>query len=241
MTLKLETAMLMAAGLGKRMRPLTATRPKPLIRVAGQALLDHALDKVEAAGICRSVVNVHYLADAVDAHLQARARQTGATYLVSDERAKLLETGGGLVKALPLIGYKPFLCINADILWLDGPTDAISALSARWDPEIMDALLLLIPFARANGYPGRGDFHMDSRGRISRRKAGRIAPFVYCSVQILSPKLIVDPPSEVFSTGVFWDRAIAAGRAYGMSHTGSWYDVGTPQAIPLVEAGIASG
>ncbi|MBT2189307.1 nucleotidyltransferase family protein [Sphingobium nicotianae] len=240
MTLRLDIAMLMAAGLGKRMRPLTVTRPKPLVRVAGQALIDHALDKVEAAGIRRSIINVHYLADSIEAHLQARARQTGADYVISDERGKLLETGGGLVKALPLIGDKPFLCVNADVLWVDGPTDAISALCARWNPAIMDALLLLIPFARANGYPGRGDFHMDPQGRISRRKSGRVAPFVYCSVQILSPRLIVDPPSDIFSTGVFWDRAIAAGRAYGLAHTGMWFDVGTPQAIPLVEAAIAS-
>lgn len=241
MTLKLETAMLMAAGLGKRMRPLTATRPKPLIRVAGQALLDHALDKVEAAGIRRSVVNVHYLADSIEAHLKARAVTTGADYLISDERAKLLETGGGLVKALPLLGDKPILCVNADVIWVDGPVDAITALAQRWDPEVMDVLLLLIPFSRANGYPGRGDFHMDAQGRISRRKPGRVAPFVYCSVQIISPKLIADPPTDVFSSNVFWDRAIAAGRAYGLSHTGMWFDVGTPQAIPLVEAGIASG
>ena len=170
-----------------------------------------------------------------------RAKRTGADYVISDEREKLLETGGGLVKALPLIGDKPFLCVNADVLWVDGPTDAISALSARWDPEIMDALLLLVPFARANGYPGMGDFHMDADGKISRRKSGRVAPFVYCSVQILSPKLIVDPPADMFSTGIFWDRAIAAGRAYGLSHGGMWYDVGTPAAIPLVEAGIADG
>lgn len=241
MTIKLEMAMLMAAGLGKRMRPLTTTRPKPLVRVAGKALIDHALDKVEAAGITRSVVNVHYLAGSIEAHLEARAKRTGANYIISDEREKLLETGGGLVKALPLLGDKPFLCVNADVLWVDGPTDAISALSARWDPEIMDALLLLVPFARANGYPGMGDFHMDSDGRISRRKSGRVAPFVYCSVQILSPKLIVDPPADMFSTGIFWDRAIAAGRAYGLSHGGMWYDVGTPAAIPLVEAGIADG
>jgi len=241
MTLKLETAMLMAAGLGKRMRPLTATRPKPLIRVAGQALLDHALDKVEAAGIRRSVVNVHYLADSIEAHLKARASTTGSDYLISDERAKLLETGGGLVKALPLLGDEPILCVNADVIWVDGPVSAITALAQRWDPEVMDVLLLLIPFSRANGYPGRGDFHMDAQGRISRRKPGRVAPFVYCSVQIISPKLIADPPADVFSSNVFWDRAIAAGRAYGLSHTGLWFDVGTPQAIPLVEAGIAGG
>ena len=241
MTLHLETAMLMGAGLGKRMRPLTATRPKPLIKIAGQPLIDHALDKVEAAGIRRTVVNVHYLADSIEAHLKARAVKTGAEYLVSDERDLLRDTGGGLVKALPLIGDKPFLCINTDIVWLEGPTSAVSALCERWDPAIMDALLLLVPFARATGYPGRGDFHMDAHGRLSRRKPGRVAPFVWCCVQILSPKLLVDPPSDVFSTNVFWDRAIAAGGAYGMTHSGLWFDVGTPDAIPLVEAGLAGG
>jgi len=241
MSIRLETAMLMAAGLGKRMRPLTATRPKPLIRVGGKPLLDHALDRVEAAGIRRSVVNVHYLADSIEAHLKARARRTGADYVISDERARLRETGGGLVKALPLLGDKPFLCVNADVLWVDGPVNAIAALAERWDPAIMDALLLVVPFARATGYPGMGDFHMDAQGRITRRKPGRVAPFVYCSLQIISPALIVDPPGDVFSTGLFWDRAIAAGRAYGLSHSGLWFDVGTPQAIPLVEAAISDG
>jgi MurNAc alpha-1-phosphate uridylyltransferase len=241
MSIQLDTAMLMAAGLGKRMRPLTATRPKPLVRVAGQALIDHALDRIEDAGIRRTVVNVHYLADAVEAHLQARARQTGADYPVSDERAKLLETGGGLVKALPLLGDAPFLCANSDNLWINGPGDSIKLLASRWDDAQMDALLLVIPHARATGHRGLGDFHLDPQGRLSRRKSGRVAPFVYTGVQIISPRLIQDPPSDVFSTNIFWDRAIAQGRAYGMTHSGLWFDVGTPEAIPLVEAGIADG
>jgi MurNAc alpha-1-phosphate uridylyltransferase len=241
MSTNLDTAMLMAAGLGKRMRPLTATRPKPLVRVAGQALIDHALDRIEDAGIRRTVVNVHYLADAVEAHLQARARQTGADYPVSDERAKLLETGGGLVKALPLLGDAPFLCANSDNLWINGPGDSIRLLASRWNDDEMDALLLVIPHARATGHRGLGDFHMDVQGRLSRRKAGRVAPFVYTGVQIISPRLIKDPPADVFSTNIFWDRAIAQGRAYGLAHSGLWFDVGTPEAIPLVEAGIADG
>lgn len=241
MSIRLETAMLMAAGLGKRMRPLTATRPKPLIRVAGQALIDHALDRIEEAGIRRTVVNVHYLADAVEAHLHARARQTGADYLISDERTKLLETGGGLVKALPMIGEAPFLCANSDNIWINGPVDSIRALAERWNGDEMDALLLVVPHARAIGHKGLGDFHMDAQGRLGRRKPGRIAPFVYTGVQILSPKIVRDPPSDAFSTNIFWDRAIAQGRAYGLSHNGMWFDVGTPQSIPLVEAGIADG
>lgn len=237
----IETAMLMAAGLGKRMRPLTATRPKPLIRVAGQALIDHALDRVEEAGIRHTIVNVHYLADAIEAHLKSRAKRTGADYVVSDERALLLETGGGLIKALPLLGEKPFLCANSDNLWINGPVDSIGALAGRWDDETMDALLLMVPHARASGHNGSGDFRMDQHGRLSRRGPGKIAPFVFTGVQILSPRLIVDPPSEVFSTNIFWDRAIATGRAYGFVHPGLWFDVGRPESIQLVEAEIGNG
>lgn len=241
MSLRLETAMLMAAGLGKRMRPLTATRPKPLIQVAGQPLIDHALDRIEEAGIRRTVVNVHYLADAIEAHLRARAKRTGAEYIISDERVQLLETGGGLVKALPLLGDQPFLCAASDNLWLNGPFDSIRQMAALWDPAIMDVLLLMVPHAHATGHKGPGDFHMDGMGRVTRRRPGRMAPFVFTTLQIISPALIADPPSDHFSTNIFWDRAIAAGRAYGMVHSGLWFDVGTPEAIALVEAGIANG
>lgn len=241
MSAVIETAMLMAAGLGKRMRPLTATRPKPLVRVAGQALIDHALDRIEEAGIRRTIVNVHYLADAIEAHLKSRAKRTGADYVISDERALLLETGGGLVRALPLLGDKPFLCANSDNLWINGPVDSIRALAHRWDDEAMDALLLMVPHARATGHKGAGDFRMDPRGRLSRRLPGKIAPFVFTGVQIISPRLIVDAPAPVFSTNVFWDRAIASGRAYGFAHPGLWFDVGTPESLPLVEAAIGSG
>lgn len=241
MSTVLTTAMLMAAGLGKRMRPLTATRPKPMIRVAGQPLIDHALDRIEEAGIVRTVVNVHYLPDAIEAHLAARARRTGATYVTSDERSRLLETGGGLIKALPLLGDGPFLCANSDNLWTNGPVDSIRILASHWDDATMDALLLMVPHARASAHRGQGDFHMDALGRLSRRRSGRVAPFVFTGVQILSPRLIVDPPAEVFSTNIFWDRAIAAGRAYGLVHAGLWFDVGSPEALPLVEAGLASG
>lgn len=242
MSTALDTAMLMAAGLGKRMRPLTATRPKPLVKVAGQPLIDHALDRIEAAGISRIVVNVHYLADTVKAHLQSRERRRAdVAYLVSDERERLLETGGGLMKAAPLLGDRPFLCANSDNIWLDGPQDSIRMLAARWDEARMDALLLLVPHARAHCHRGMGDFHMDAQGLLSRRRPGRVAPFVFTGVQILSPRLLVDPPGDVFSTNIFWNRAIAAGRAYGMSHQGLWFDVGTPAALPIVEAVIAGG
>ena len=237
----LDTAMLMSAGLGKRMRPLTVTRPKPLVQVAGQALMDHALDRIEEAGVRRTIVNVHYLPDAIEGHLAARAGKTGADYVISDERPLLLETGGGLVKALPLLGDKPFLCANSDNLWTNGAVDSIRQLAERWNDDEMDALLLMVTHARATGHKGPGDFHMDQLGRLSRRKPGKLAPFVFTGVQILSPRLIKDPPGEVFSTNIFWDRAIAAGRAYGLTHQGLWFDVGTPEAIPLVEAGIADG
>lgn len=235
-----ETAMVMAAGLGKRMRPLTATRPKPLVEVAGRTLLDHVFGRLRSAGVKRAVVNVHYLADALEAHLKNRV--SGIEVVISDERTKLMETGGGLVQARALIGDKPFLVVNSDNLWIDGPTDAIHMLAAQWDDAKMDALLLLVPLARAHNHGGQGDFHLAADGRITgRRKPGRVAPFVYTGVQILSPRLIADWPEGPFSTMLFWERAIAAGRAYGLVHQGLWFDVGTPQAIAATEALIADG
>lgn len=235
-----ETAMVMAAGLGKRMRPLTATRPKPLVEVAGRALLDHALDRLRAAGVKRAVVNVHYLADALEAHLKRQAQDI--EIIISDERNQLMETGGGLVKALPLLGDKPFVSVNSDNLWIDGPIDSIKLLARHWDDATMDALLLMVPLARANCHAGQGDFHLDAHGRITgRRRPGRLAPFVWTGVQILSPRLITDAPAGPFSTNVFWDRAIAAGRAFGVVHQGLWFDVGTPKAIPVVESMITHG
>ncbi|URW76306.1 nucleotidyltransferase family protein [Sphingomonas donggukensis] len=235
-----ETAMVMAAGLGKRMRPLTATRPKPLVEVAGKPLIDHVFDRLRSAGVKRAVVNVHYMADALEAHLRARA--AGIEIVVSDERAQLLETGGGLVKALPELGDQPILCANSDNLWVDGPTDAIRALAAAWDDGAMDVLLLLVPLARAHSHGGKGDFHLDAHGRITaRRRAGRLAPFVYTGVQMIHPRVIVDAPDGPFSTNLFWNRAIEAGRAYGLVHQGLWFDVGTPAAIGATEAMLADG
>lgn len=232
--------MVMAAGLGKRMRPLTATRPKPLVEVAGKPLIDHVLDRLRAGGVERAVVNVHYLADALEAHL-ARQPQ-GVEIIVSDERARLMETGGGLVQARHLLGDEPILVVNSDNLWVDGPVDAIRALAARWDDGAMDALLLLVPLARAHNHLGQGDFHMAADGRITgRRKSGRAAPFVFTGVQILHPRVIEDHPEGPFSTNLFWNRAMAAGRLYGLVHQGMWFDVGTPQAIPQTEAVLASG
>jgi len=227
------TAMVLAAGLGKRMRPLTATRPKPLVEVAGKALLDHVLDRLRSAGIGKVVVNAHYLADALEAHLARKAADLDVR--ISDERALLLETGGGVAKALPLIDEDHFLIANSDNLWIDGPVDAIDLLASSWDDAAMDALLLLVPLARANCHGGMGDFHMDGAGRIARRRPSRVAPFVFTGVQIVSKRLFHDLPEGAFSFNLLWDRAIAEGRAFGLVHQGLWFDVGTPPAIARTE------
>jgi MurNAc alpha-1-phosphate uridylyltransferase len=229
-----EVAMVMAAGLGKRMRPLTATRPKPLVEVAGKTLLDHCLDRLRAAGVRKAVVNVHYLADALEAHLRTRVQ--GIETIVSDERDQLLETGGGLVKALPMIDADPFLAVNSDNLWIDGPVDSLRHLAAHWDDARMDALLLLVPLSQANCHNGQGDFHMSAAGAIRRKKKGAVAPFVYTGIQMLSKRLFEgDVPDGSFSTNILWDRAIEAGRCFGAVHQGLWFDVGAPPNIRKTE------
>ncbi|WP_174275041.1 nucleotidyltransferase family protein [Sphingomonas bacterium] len=233
-----RTAMVLAAGLGKRMRPLTATRPKPMVAVAGKPLIDHALDRLRSAGIARAVVNVHYLADALESHMR-RAR--GIEVLISDERALLLETGGGIAKALPLIEDDLFLAVNSDNLWFDGPVDAIRLLCDRWDDATMDVLLLLVPLARANCHRGQGDFHMDASGKLARRRPGRVAPFVFTGVQLIARRLFDGIAIEPFSMNRLFDKAIAAGRLYGIVHQGLWFDVGTPPAVAQTEALLAHG
>jgi MurNAc alpha-1-phosphate uridylyltransferase len=229
--------MVLAAGLGKRMRPLTASQPKPMIRVAGKPLLDHALDRLAEVGIAKAVVNVHYLADAIEAHLKARKLPA---VTISDERAQLLETGGGMVKAQDLLP-DPFFCVNSDNIWLEGPRDAFRDLSAIWDAGRIDALLLLVPHTGAHNFAGKGDFHMDGRGRLTRRRSGRIAPFIFTGIQLASKRLLRDAPTGSFSTNVLWDRAIEEGQLYGVVFTGQWFEVGYPQAIPLTEAVLAGG
>jgi MurNAc alpha-1-phosphate uridylyltransferase len=231
-----HTAMIMAAGLGKRMRPLTATRPKPLIEVGGKALLDHVLEKLRAAGVRKVVVNVHYLADALEAHLASRAH--GLDVVISDERDLLLETGGGLVQAAPLIDADPFLSLNSDNLWVDGPADTLKLLASHWDDAKMDALLLLVPLARALNHKGMGDFHMGRTGRLRRRARSHVAPFVFTGIQMLSKRLLRDAPEGPFSTNSLWDRAIEEGRCFGAVHQGLWFDVGTPASIKLTEAAL---
>jgi MurNAc alpha-1-phosphate uridylyltransferase len=229
-----EVAMVLAAGLGKRMRPLTATRPKPLVEVAGRTLIDHCLDRLKAAGVRKAVVNVHYLADRLEAYLKDRVE--GIEIAVSDERAQLLETGGGLIHALPLIDADPFLAINSDNLWIDGPVDSLRLLASAWDEARMDALLLLVPLARANCHAGQGDFHMAPDGRLRRRRKGGVAPFVYTGVQMVSKRLLAgEHPAGPFSTNLLWDRAIAAGRLYGLVHQGLWFDIGAPGNIAKAE------
>jgi len=235
-----RTAIVMAAGLGKRMRPLTATRPKPLVEVAGKPLIDHVFDRLIAAGVKRAVVNVHYLPDALEAHLKRYADRIEV--VVSDERARLMETGGGLVQARDLLGEEPVLAVNSDNLWIDGPVDAIRLLAARWDGAAMDELMLMVPLARAHNNPGAGDFHMDAAGRVTgRREPGRAAPFTWTGVRIFHPRVIADWPEGPFSANLFFDRALEAGRMYGLVHQGLWFDVGSPAAVGRTEALLADG
>jgi MurNAc alpha-1-phosphate uridylyltransferase len=234
-----DTAMVMAAGLGKRMRPLTAAQPKPLVRVAGRALIDHALDRLRDAGVAKAVVNVHYLADALEAHVLERSEPA---ITISDERALLLETGGGMIKAqgsglLP----DPFFCVNADSIWLDGPRNAFADLSIHWDAKRMDALLLVVPHARARNFAGPGDFYMDPVGRLKRKLPGRVAPYIYTGIQLVSHRLLRDAPQGAFSTNVLWDRATEEGRLFGTVFTGQWLEVGEPRHVAATEDYLAGG
>jgi MurNAc alpha-1-phosphate uridylyltransferase len=233
------TAMIMAAGKGTRMMPLTATRPKPLIEVAGTKLLDHVLDLLRDAGVGRIVVNVHYFADQIEAHLAANAGDFDVA--ISDERELLRDTGGGLVKALPLIPDDPFFCINADNWFADSAERALHRMAATWDAQRMDVLMLVVPMARAGNTQGQGDFDIDEQGRLSRDGGKRARPYVWTGIQMLAHHVVSDPPSEVFSTNVFWDRAIANGRCFGLVHDGRWFDVGYPEAIGMTEAALAGG
>jgi MurNAc alpha-1-phosphate uridylyltransferase len=232
-----DTAMILAAGLGKRMRPLTASQPKPMVRIAGKPLIDHTLDRLGEVGITRAVVNVHYLADVLEAHL---AHRTLPCVTISDERELLLETGGGMVRAQELLP-DPFFCLNSDAIWLDGPKNAFAELSEVWDPQVMDALLLLVPHKAAHNFSGKGDFHMDARGRLLRRRSGRLAPFIYTGIQLAAKRLLRDAPGGPFSTNLLWDRAMEEGRLFGITFTGQWYDVGTPAAIRPTEEALAHG
>ena len=231
-----KRAMVLAAGLGKRMRPLTATVPKPLIEVAGRALIDHGLDRLERAGVETAVVNVHYLPDLVRAHVGRRRRPQ---IVVSDERAQLLDTGGGIAKALPELGEAPFYLLNSDSFWIEGARPNLDWLAAGWDDAAMDAVLLLAPTVKAIGYSGRGDFRMDPTGRLYRRREREVVPFAYAGAAILHPRLFAGCPAEPFPLNLLFDRAIEAGRLFGVRMDGVWLHVGTPEAVNEAELSIA--
>ncbi len=238
---KPKSAMVLAAGLGTRMRPLSDTTPKPLIEVGGRALIDHALDRLAEAGVEHAVVNVHHLAEQIIEHVAGR-RQPEVT--ISDERDALLETGGGVVKALPLLGTDPFFILNSDSFWTEGPRPNLAALAQAWDAWRMDALMLLAPTVSAIGYDGRGDFFMDEIGRLMPRTETDVAPFVYTGVGIAEPTaMFADAPDGPFSLNMLIDRISEAGRLFGMRIDGTWFHVGTPGAIEeaeraLVETGV---
>lgn len=235
----IDTAMIMAAGLGTRMRPLTEHRPKPLVEVAGRSLLDHVLGKARAAGVQRAVVNVHYLAEQIELHLATHADDL--EIMISDERNQLMETGGGLVQAQPMLAQaEPFYCLNSDAIWTErGEVDALSRLAAAWDGDAMDALLLLVPRSHAYQHPGKGDFFLDEDCRLARRGTLDSAPFVYTGNQLVSHRLLRDAPQGPFSTNILWDRAIAEGRLFGLVHEGDWFDIGSPGAIGPTETALA--
>jgi MurNAc alpha-1-phosphate uridylyltransferase len=228
--------MVLAAGLGKRMRPITVTTPKPLVEVAGRALIDRALDALAAAGVETAIVNVHYLADLVSVHV---ARRKSPKIIISDERSGLLDTGGGIVKALPLLGPAAFYLLNSDSFWIEGARPNLEWLSAGWRDDSMDALLLVAPTVRTVGYQGRGDFRMDPAGRIVRRPEREVVPFVYAGAAILHPRLFASAPSGPFSLNLLFNNAIEAGRLFGARLDGLWFHVGTPDAIGEAEMTIA--
>jgi len=228
-------AMVLAAGRGVRMRPLTDRIPKPLVTVARKPLIDHVLDRLAEAGVETAVVNVHYLADQIERHLAA---WQAPRIKISDERNELLDTGGGVVKALPLLGSAPFYHLNADTIWIDGVKPNLVCLAERFDPGRMDALLLLAATSASVGYAGRGDFTMAPDGRLIRRQEREVAPFVYAGVAIFNPAVFSTAPPGAFSLNLLFDRAIEAGRLYGLRLEGVWMHVGTPEAITAAEAAI---
>ncbi|MDE1937501.1 MAG: nucleotidyltransferase family protein [Alphaproteobacteria bacterium] len=229
-------AMIMAAGLGTRMRPLTNDRPKPLVVVGGKALIDHAIDRLVAAGVTIIVVNVHYKAEMVRDHLAGR-RDVEIHF--SDESDGLLGTGGGVAKALANFGSEPFFIHNSDTIWVEGYGTALERMKSRWNPDQMDALLLMAPMVTAMGYEGTGDFMMDGEGHLSRVPPGRVSPFAYPGVQIVHPRLFDAAPAGGFSTNVLWDRAIEKERLFGVRLDGVWIHVGTPQAVTEADAFLA--
>jgi len=228
---QLKTAMVLAAGLGERMRPLTLERPKPLIEVGGKPLIDWTLDRFAAAGIERVVVNTHYKAEMLEAHLRERS----GTIRISHE-AERLETGGGVTKALPLLGDEPFYVANSDSVWLDGPTPALDRMITAWDPDRMDVLLMLMSAPRSDYYDGPGDFLMDPSGRLAFRPDRRVVPYVYAGLHIASPHSFDGAPEGSFRLTKVWREAEARGRLFGLVHDGAWFHIGTPDAVEAADS-----
>ena len=225
-------AMVLAAGLGVRMRPLTDKMPKPLVRVAGQPLLDHVLDKLGNAGVGEAVINVHYLPDQIIEHTRARSRPR---VIISDERDQVLGTGGAVVKALPLLGNTPFFHVNADTMWIDGVRPNLARLAEAFDPARMDILLLMAPTTSSIGYTGRGDYSMLPDGALRTRRELQVVPFVYAGAAIMSPSLFADAPAGEFSLTKMFDRANEQERLFGLRLDGVWMHVGTPDAVQDAE------
>jgi len=231
----LRNAMVLSAGLGTRMRPLTGRMPKPLIEVGGKPLIDHVLDRLAETGVERAVVNVHHFAEQIERHLASR---TKPQVVISDERGLLLGTGGAVVKALPELGATPFFHINSDTIWIDGVKPNLARLADTFDLASMDAALLLAPTTGSIGYAGRGDFAMAPDGRLRRRAEREVAPFVYAGAAILAPALFKDAPQGEFPLTLLFDRAAEQGRLFGLRLEGLWMHVGTPDAIVLAENAI---
>ncbi|HYM03013.1 MAG TPA: nucleotidyltransferase family protein [Stellaceae bacterium] len=230
-----QWGMVLAAGLGTRLKPITDRIPKPLVSVGGRALIDHAIDRLEEVGVARVVVNVHYKADMIARHLETRTRPSIKLSVESD----LLETGGGIVKALGLLD-DVFYVVNSDVFWLDGKVPALLRLARAWDPERLDALLLLQRTTSAIGYDGAGDFILDPVGRLRRRAEREVAPHLFAGVQILHRRLFDGRALGKFSLNPLWDQAIAADRLAAIVHDGEWYHIGTPEGLALTEARLAT-
>jgi MurNAc alpha-1-phosphate uridylyltransferase len=235
--MKPTRAIVLAAGLGTRMRPYNGHVPKPLVQIGGKSLIDYSLDRLADAGVEDAVVNVHHLADAIERHLAPRRRPH---IVISDERGTLLGTGGGIAKALPQLGDAPFFLVNSDTVWLDGVKPNFARLGDAFDPQTMDALLLLAPTTDSIGYAGRGDYAMLPDGRLRRRAEGQVVPFVYAGAAILTPALFADAPAGAFPLTTLFDRAGAAGRLFGLRLEGVWMHVGTPEAVAAAEAALAA-
>ena len=228
-----KSAIVLAAGQGERMRPLTLRVPKPLVPLAGRPLIDHVLDRLAEAGVETAIVNVHYLPDLLEAHLRRRSGRP--SIVISDERKELLDTGGGVVKTLPLLAGGPFFVHNSDSVWAEGTIPTLSAMATLWDPERMDCLLLLAPLATSLGFGGRGDFDMDAEGRLSRRGNREGVPFAFAGVSVCDTRLFADAPEGAFSLNLLWDRALARSRLFGMRLDGRWMHVGTVAALKEAE------